>query len=268
MSTDTGSPTTIPLYIEQNEARLLLQADLQGVVHGTLSPGGDPATLLVLLFQFQGRTERNRFRRAEIKIRFTDEQSPLSDQDPETLALWPEGDFTFNESEVDINTDKGGNATISAGVPAFQLGLGGNWSRNTSRKQKERASVNGARRIEGRNWGSKNVVRLILDENHDQKHGIVTAISVAILLKRKTMTDRFVAHVEVSANADLKYDTVSRLRSLSGRTPVNDPVIFDPKHENNLDVKDVSNLAGEDLESKARIISTTLISTIQDATAK
>ncbi|KAJ5693000.1 hypothetical protein N7462_002423 [Penicillium macrosclerotiorum] len=285
MASNTDSPLTIPLLPEQDGAGyhtrngpgelqrptiiddlcagLLLQVELQGAVHGTLSRGGDPATLLVVKFYFQGRTEKRRFRSAEIKIRFADEQQPLQ-EDPEVLALWPEGDFTFNESQVDLSDSKSGGANLSGGAGAFQMGLNGTWTRTQGRQLKERASINGARRIEGRDWGARNVVRLILDENRGQEGGIVSTLSTAILVKRKYATQRFIAQIEVTAQADMKYATASKIRELSGKTPLNDPVVFDPKCEPTIAaVEDASNLAAESLESLASIISTTVLSTIR-----
>lgn len=248
-------------------AGLLLQVWLQGVVHGTLTPGGDPATLLVLNFYFQGKSDNRRFRNAEIKVRFEDQNNPL-EEDPEVLALWPEGDFTFDQSEIEVSDSKAGEATLSGGAGPLQMGLNGTLTRNVSRKRSERASVNGARRIEGRDWGTRNVVRLLLDENRDQKKGIVSSLSAAILLRRKTQDDYFIAKIEVQAQADMKYAAASKLRDLSGKTPVNDPVIFDPKCQPTIAVNDASNLAMEDLAFISNIISTTVVSTVRDAAAR
>lgn len=245
-------------------AGLLLQVELQGVVHGTLSPGGDAATLLVLQFYFQGKTDNRRFRNAEVKVRFADQQQPL-EEDPEVLALWPEGDFTFEESGVEVNDSKAVGASLGGGAAGLQMGINGNLTRNTNTKRSERASVNGARRIEGRDWGAKNVVRLVLDENRDQKKGIVSGLSAAILLKRSRPGCRFIAIIDVKAQADLKYATAWRIRDLSGKTPVNDPVVFDVSCKPTITVKDTSNLAAEDLSSLAHIVSTTVISTIKNA---
>ncbi|KAF4210304.1 hypothetical protein CNMCM6805_009612 [Aspergillus fumigatiaffinis] len=241
----------------------LLQATLQGAVHGTLTPGGDPATLLVMQFYFQGHTAKRRFRTAEIKIIFADQKSPLY-ADPEVMGLWPQGDFSFNPSEVDVNDSKGGSAAITGGPPGVQLALSGSWTRNKDRKGNYRASLKGARRIEGRDWGKQNVVRIILEENGDQKEGIIPSISTAILLKRKAADACFTAQVEVQAQSDIRYATAMRIRDLSGNSPVNDPVVFDPNCQPTMAVKDASNLEGEKLESFVTAISTTVLPTIKN----
>ncbi|PKX89476.1 uncharacterized protein P174DRAFT_507741 [Aspergillus novofumigatus IBT 16806] len=214
----------------------LLQATLQGAVHGTLTPGGDPATLLVMQFYFQGHTAKRRFRTAEIKIRFADQESPLY-ADPEVMGLWPQGDFSFNPSEVDMNDSKGGSATITGAPLAFS------WD-----------SVE----------AGHNVVRITLEENGDQKEGIIPSISTAILLKRKAADACFTAQVEVQAQADIRYATAMRIRDLSGNSPVNDPVVFDPNCQPTMAVKDASHLEGEKLESFVTATSTTVLPTIKN----
>lgn len=289
MSQETSTKVDVPLYPvqdtagyhvrnEENEvqrpnivddlcAGLLLQVELQEAVHGKLTNSSeDFATLLVFKLMFQGPTKKRRFRKAEIKITFADQQQPLY-KDPEVLGLWPEGDFTYDESEVDVNDSGGGGATLGGGAAGMQLGLNGNLTRNVGRKRTEQASVNGARRIEGRDWGKKNVVRLVLEENSDQKGGVASTLSAAILLKRTTEHDRFVAQIQVHAEADVGYSAATKIRRLSGKTPVNHPVIFDPKCKPTMgEAKDPSNLAAENLESIASITSTTVVSTVNDRT--
>ncbi|KAL4960197.1 uncharacterized protein BDV14DRAFT_148270 [Aspergillus stella-maris] len=240
----------------------LLQATLQGTVHGTLTPGGDPATLLVMQFLFQGHTAKRRFRTAEIKIKFADQKCPLDD-DPEIIDLWPQGNFTFNPSEVDVNDSKGGSATVSGGIPGASLELTGNWARSTGKKRNHAASLRGARRIEGRDWGKQNVVRITLEENGDQKEGIIPAISTAVLLKRKDADACFTAQVEVQAQADIRYATAMRIRDVSGKSPVTDPVVFDPTCQQTLSVGDATHLEAETLEAFATATSTTVLSTVK-----
>ncbi|KAL4881676.1 hypothetical protein BJY04DRAFT_218118 [Aspergillus karnatakaensis] len=243
----------------------LLQASLQGTVHGTLTPGGAPATILVIQFYFQGHTARRRFRTAEIKIRFADQERPLY-EDPEVVALWPQGDFSFNATEMEVNDSRGVSATVSGGIPGVGLQLSGNWTRSTGRKSNHQASLKGARRIEGRDWGKHNVVRITLAENDEQKEGIIPAVSTAILLRRKAADARFSAHVDVQAQADVRYATAMKIRDLSGNNPVNDPVVFDPDCQPTLSVGDPAHLEAERLDSLVTAISTTTLPTVRSLT--
>jgi hypothetical protein len=126
--------------------------------------------------------------------------------------------------------------------------------------------LKGARRIEKREWGKNNVVRLIAHENETQKSGVASLISTAILLKRKNDDDRFVAHVEVNEKAGKRYAAAKALRKIRGKTPGDDPIVFDPKSPASLTLKDKSKteLESVDLESLAGIVSTTIISTVKD----
>lgn len=47
-----------------------IRAGLVGIVHGSMSPGKDPATLLVLDFKFQALKVNRRIKSADIFLRF------------------------------------------------------------------------------------------------------------------------------------------------------------------------------------------------------
>ncbi|KAK5989097.1 hypothetical protein PT974_10595 [Cladobotryum mycophilum] len=248
-------------------AGLLLQSHLLGVVHGRLSPGGDPATLVIMSFEFQGQDQARRFQHAEIKVRFADEKQPL-DADPEVHSLWPEGDFSFSESQATVSQTLGSEVNASGQAVGFlSVGLAGNWARTIEGTRTDRASLKGARRIEEREWGKKNVVRLVIHENETQKSGIPSRVSAAMLLRRKENSEsRFVAYVEVNAKAGKRYQAAKALRKVRGATPLNDPVIFDPASSNSSGIlRDIhsDDLGAVGLESLAQVISTTMLSTVR-----
>ena len=118
----------------------------------------------------------------------------------------------------------------------------------------------------GKDWGQKKVVRLILEENKGPKGSVASTLSAAVLLKRTTI-DSFVAQIQANAEADMGYSAVTKIRRLSGKTPLDDPVIFDPQRAPTMNVADASNLAAENLGSIAIIISTTVFSTVNDRTS-
>ena len=82
----------------------------------------------------------------------------------------------------------------------MHLELNGSWTRKVGKKRTEQASANGARRIWGRkDWVQKKVVRLILEENKGPKGSLASTLSAAVLLKRTTKHDRFVAQIQANA---------------------------------------------------------------------
>lgn len=240
---------------------LLLQSHIVGVLHGTLSPNGDFGTLIVMSFHFQGQGQSRRFQEAEIKVRFADEKRPL-DADPELLSMWPEGVFTFSESEDSVNETVNGEVNVGGQLIGLTMGVTGGWSRTTLTKQTDRASLNGCRRIEGREWGKKNVMRLTVQENATQKSGIPSYLSAAILLKRRNKHDRFVAHVEIEGRGGKRYQIGKALRAIMGATPKTDPIIFDPSALPSLVLANTTsdNLASANLENLSQVVSTTIIS--------
>ncbi|KAH0537654.1 hypothetical protein FGG08_005567 [Glutinoglossum americanum] len=254
-----------PHIIDDLCSGLLLQVDLRDVVHGKLSENGSPGSLIIIHFRFHGADGNRRFRKVQAKIRFADEKKPLF-EDPEVLAMWPDGDFTLSETELVIKDTKAAEVGAGGGAAGVKLGFKGNWERQTEKKQSDRATLIGAKRIEERNFGKKNVVRLSLQENPSQKKGVISEVRTAVLLKRKDDTDRFVAHVEAHAEADVLYAAERRLRKIWAKTLETDPIIFDARLPPTRSDMDNNNLESVDLESQCDILSTTIISTIRDHT--
>lgn len=62
------------------------------ILHGTLSPGGDPGTIITIEFRFLSLKVSQRARSASIKLRFADLES-TSEFDPEVVGISPEGQF-------------------------------------------------------------------------------------------------------------------------------------------------------------------------------
>ncbi|KAI0551774.1 hypothetical protein F4679DRAFT_582233 [Xylaria curta] len=186
-------------------SKLLVKADLHTVIHGKNS--NSPATLIVLIFRFIGADLERRFRRVQISIRFQDE-TKRSTHDP----------------EVEI---------ISTSVPsefASIEGGGAAWVRErcNANQTKDRTYLVGAKRIEGRNYGKKNAIRVNLFENSIRKSGVVTELQTAILLNRRN-DDRFLAHVVVDATADFTCAAKRAMGRMLRTSPFNDPIVFDPE---------------------------------------
>ncbi|KAI1123276.1 hypothetical protein F5Y10DRAFT_252198 [Nemania abortiva] len=214
--------------IDDDISGLLVQADLNTVAHGHNTKG--PATLIEIMFRFIGLGSKRRFRRVQISIHFEDEKKRAS-QDPEVVGLWPDGDYTLSTTEGTAEETRSGALTISPGFSGFGGTIGAtlNWTkeRRTSHATKDRTYIVGTKRIEGRNWGKKNAVRLDHFENETQKSGIITELRTGILLNRSS-DDRFLAHVVVDATADWVYSTQQVIQRLLRTSLDNDPVIFDP----------------------------------------
>lgn len=67
-----------------------IRAGLVGTVHGSLSPGKDPATLLVLDFKFQALKVNRRIKSADITLRFHGESD-----NPIVAKIAPQGSYSL-----------------------------------------------------------------------------------------------------------------------------------------------------------------------------
>jgi hypothetical protein len=94
---------------------LQVRADIIDVVYGNVAPGGPPATLLIADFHLLGSGGKRRFRRADIELRFADNQQRSKD-DPEVLQIAPHGHFTLSKTAAVVESRRGANLNEEAGV--------------------------------------------------------------------------------------------------------------------------------------------------------
>lgn len=215
-----------------SESDLTVQGDLVKVIHGHMSTGGDPATLIVAEFRFISSDNSQRFREATIELLFAETNSEKSDgaRDPKLVKIAPFGKYSMNPTGEECSETR--SVGITAGMPGSLASLGANatWQLSKSLKKEYHASLSGVMRIEGRNNGSKNLARWSLLENPSTRDGIATFLRSAILIRRDSY-DYFTARIKVEAGVGIRYGLRSALQSLLGKTPKDDPVIFDPRAE-------------------------------------
>ena len=225
-----GDEVQRPNIIDDICRDLLIQAQIDRIVHGCEKEDGEPATLAVFGFRFHGLNEKRRFRQAIITILFQDEIKRAR-ADPEVIGLWPNGDFTLGETtHVEIEDTHGGEVGGNVGIPQAGGQITGKWERKRSYQKTDRATLTGSIILDMtiRDYGPRNAVRLTIKENATASSGLVTDCKVAVLLRRNNDTDRFQAFVKIKAKGDFLYDSVRGLRDLSGNSPANDPVTFKP----------------------------------------
>jgi hypothetical protein len=214
-------------HIIQEESELSVKADLFSVLHGTYTPGGDAASLIVIDFLFTGSDSRGkRFREATIDVQFALENSkPGGNFDPVVDKIAPIGSFRMNPSTQQTSTKLSTNATVSGGGGPVTLGVGGGWEKTRSLDEEDWASISGYLRIEGRLEGSYNAARWKLRENGQQKHGIPNILRTAILLVPKS-TEKFRAFISIDTIVNVLSSAQQRLKKFLGGSIV-DPIYFD-----------------------------------------
>ncbi|KAJ8131450.1 hypothetical protein O1611_g2178 [Lasiodiplodia mahajangana] len=216
-------------HILERGTRHIVQADLVDVLHGTLEPNGDLATLVVTDFKFMPGADGRRFKLAQITYVFSGDQSQPGLIGPDVFNIAPKGHFSLGRTSREVEVGHTVNLTIQAPAPvAPQVGYAMDLKRKYT--QADQTTLEGTIQYQGREMGGKNVAKWILGENSAARSGIPTNIRTAVLLKRREEEDSdiFEATVEITVESDWKSTLVDATSKLLGRIPKDDPIHFDP----------------------------------------
>lgn len=206
------------------------------VVHGTLAPYGEAATLLVFDFQFDPRKRARRIIEAHMSFTFASEDAA---PDPVVLNVAPKGRM------VVVPTQQTESTTRRALGLSLGLNAGVQWEKSVSRETHDATTVIGSIDLVGRNYGTSNGVSWALLENRSVATGVPAFVRTAILLQRPDPDAAFHATVTIRAQANLR----SSIGKLFGRIPRDDPILYNPSlpPTNKLRKYDADNLGKLDL---------------------
>jgi hypothetical protein len=233
---------------------LKLIAEMPDVVHGTISPGGDPATLIILKFKFQSLAIGRRFKSARITVTFLDTKEDLA---PAVEKITPDGTWALKQSvETEDRTTSGGLTGISG--PGFTVNAGMQYQYHETGQRTDQATVSGTAciddsRKDGKHVrGKNNVVIWNLLENPFTEQGIPTFLQGAILLKRNPNMDQktFEALVRIEVVVDWK----TYFWSIIHKTPEDEPIVFHPWRASEGKNYMANQLGAENLNALQKII--------------
>jgi hypothetical protein len=190
------------------------------VVHGTLEPDGDPATLLVFDFQFDPTKRARRIVEAKMSFVFSSTGGAPA---PAVLKIAPRGRMTVVPTTQTESTTRSAKAEAGGGALGISLGTGLKWEKSVSRETSDGTVVVGTVDLVGRNYGASNGASWALIENRSVETGVPAHVRTAILLQRASDA-AFQATVTIRAQADLR----SEVSRLFGKTPKDDPILYDP----------------------------------------
>ncbi|KAI0440207.1 hypothetical protein F4803DRAFT_528227 [Xylaria telfairii] len=182
--------------------KMVVLADMEIVVHGTMS-NGTPATLIVMSFAFLPGRNGKRFKSAEIKMTFTRGHSSRSSPNVEKIS--PEYSWGVNATKVKVDMNQQLTGNLQAGVGPVTATVGYQGQLTKSYDATKCARVEGARRTLGRDRSSKNSATWKVYENPTTCDGIPTLLKTVILLTRdKTYDDslgeKFGAKLEIQGD--------------------------------------------------------------------
>lgn len=207
-------------------AGLLLQVEVTDVIKGHLTREGSPATLLLITNRFLGFTSQRRFREVELIINFHDAKKS-SFYDPEVVKVWPDGEYTYRESPVEVEDTKGASGNVGGGYAGVSVNISANWERKTSSTQIGRARMTGAR-WRGASSRIRNGVRLFIQENANQKDGIISEVHTSVLLRQRNPDRELSAELEIIADGGQRFKAEWKYRGLRGERSIKSPA-FSPR---------------------------------------
>ncbi|KAI0965232.1 hypothetical protein F4678DRAFT_453404 [Xylaria arbuscula] len=218
------------------------------VIHGFLNNDVSPATLLVYEFHFDPRKKARRISTVDIEFSFSSE----SGQEPEVLKISNKGRMVLRPTSQMETVTKGGEA--KAGVNFLSAELGGFWKwENTIRREtKDATTIVGTIDLPhgGRNYGAPNTAAWTLIENQTLKTGVPAYLRTAVLLSRRNGDEDFFSTFKIKSKVDL----ISGFTQLFGRTPKDDPILYDATlpPTNKLRHYDASSLSEVNLQELAQ----------------
>jgi hypothetical protein len=235
---------------------LNMQMNLVDVIHGTMSPEGLPATLVIADFQFISHEKSRRLPRANNEFRFRD-LDPNDANPPEVFAIAPQGSFSMNQTEKTQELKRAAKADVGAAFVA-NVTTGLEWSLTETQTKYSAARLTGIMTMKDRKREPRNVAKWSLEENERDEKGIPSLLRAAILLRRRTY-ERFLASIALETKIDWK--THYNLETRKGGGDI-DPVTFDPSRTRTTPVPayiDPTNLGFVNLDALAAVQSVTSI---------
>ncbi|KAJ4860798.1 hypothetical protein T069G_05786 [Trichoderma breve] len=159
---------------------LTVQCDLPQIIHGTMSDGRTPATLIVFQFVFMPRDNRQRFKKAGISICFSD---------GEVTNITPDGTWATFQSETQQELSHSINPGLEATLGLGKATVGYTWQLTKNTTIEGHSTVLGCTQMLGQSSSMKkarrNTILWVLQENEQIKSGIPSFMQAAALLKRE-----------------------------------------------------------------------------------
>ena len=218
---------------EQSVSGLILQGNLKEVIHGTLTPNGTPATLVIVEFRFH-KMHRSirRFRTVIIQLKFFDPAEPGGGNDPTVNKIAPDGLHGYNRTVSNKEVRHKARVAIQSGVESgnlVTLGAGYELETRSTKETIHWTTISGLIMQDPfRSWGGKNIAHWCAKENEHERSGVPTLIRVAVLLQRKKAAGQFLMETDINTEVDMLYQAKVSLQKLFGRLERDDAVTFDP----------------------------------------
>ncbi|KAF5979200.1 major intracellular serine protease [Fusarium bulbicola] len=252
------TPNLVDLDIGKS---LILQCQLAHVCHGTFTEDGDPATLIVILFIFQPKSNNSRFKQASITMTFS--AGTGATEAPEVKKIAPYNEFTVYLSEKTEEVGHAFKPSLEGSAGLAKGTLGYEWQRKSTEQTQERGMISGTSRSMPGGSAKHHKVVWELSENHSTKSGIPSLFQGAILLRRKAsagdpLGEKFSSTLEIKGKVNRRDEiqvVVANLeKRMSGNQDRSEHIFFDPKRSGANVAQNPKRLCDENLDRFARLV--------------
>jgi hypothetical protein len=192
--------------------------------HGTLTPNGEPASLLVFDFRLASSKTTRRFISANFEIAFRDSKGEDA-FDPDIYRISPEGECEIDPRVTARNVKDeiviGGNL----GLPQAGGNLNYTHGSEGSKATEHAVSLKGIRKLLYKDSGDANVVIWTMAEDPKRKSGTPSFLRTALILKRKPGRNfTFSLEAEIKGNFTMgsKFKKLGHLGRAERSVPVDD----------------------------------------------
>ncbi|KAB5546850.1 hypothetical protein GE09DRAFT_193041 [Coniochaeta sp. 2T2.1] len=248
-----------PIDEDVGDNTLTVQCDMAQVIHGTMTKGGSPATLVVFQFVFLPRSNSRRFKNATIIIEF--------DGGCNVEKITPHNSWAMLKSKKEQKISHSISPSLEAAFGPGKASMGYTWQLEESIELEGFARIEGMTRSLGQSasFGEKriNTVMWTLRENNTKqvKSGIPSFVQAAVLLRRERTSEplgaKFGTDIVIRGEVDNREWAKDRwkeaVKGMAGKRHKGENVIFNPAL-NRGSVEDVHNLDSVDMESYKQLI--------------
>lgn len=206
----------------RSSSSLVVKVKLALAVHGKLS-NGDPASLIIVDFDFISMSTPRRFKYAMVEFVFKPEKPGSTC--PKLRSIAPSQYYYIQPTKRKVEETHSIGASISAGIPGASASARFTWDMTEESKDSVQAVV-ASTMSASCGFGDPDSATWVLRENTATKTGIPTRLQVAMLLERdkEAPDQKFLANVNIKTGVDF----VSSVRRMFGANPRGHPVVFDP----------------------------------------
>ncbi|KAI1200791.1 hypothetical protein F5X97DRAFT_339961 [Nemania serpens] len=223
-----------------NGPKFIANAEIVGLVSGSLTENGPPATIIVFRFYFINldRDVDRRFVSAKIKVEFGDARS-RGNMDPVVYAISPDGETRLDKLTQSKDEEKGIHSSVNC---INGLDFGFEWKVSQTKEKDFYAKQMGIKFNNRTTFtGSDNMAIWQLAEHTSKKQGIPSFLQTAVLLQRRG-NDKIIMNIAIETETDvISTIRIARKRLFGG--VITQPV--DPVHTSSEMFK-IRNLAGAD----------------------